>query len=379
MSSPSSRRDNNFDLIRLLAAAQVVAAHAIGHTPLAEKLSPVGQRLFDILLMIPGVPIFFVISGFLILRSFEKNPADVKGYLWRRGLRIFPALWVCLAVTIGALGAFGFLGADFVFSGTFAAWIAGQMSFVQFFNPEQFRGFGIGVANGALWTITVELQFYLFVPIYHFLTRPRPGGRAGVAITAVLFLVSFGAFCVMDDKVNGPGGYGAAPTVYKLLFVSLVPHLWMFLLGATIHRHFDRIRGWFEGRFLVWAALYAVALAAVHFLLPWRSLPWYLSYLPTRVILAGVTISAAYSARWLSRKILRGNDISYGSYLYHSVVINVLVESDRMESFVSVAAVYGFTLALAVLSWRFVEKPALAMKPKVPGSEPGPVEAAVAD
>ena len=184
MSSPSSRRDNNFDLIRLLAAAQVVAAHAIGHTPLKEKLSPLGVGLFDILLMIPGVPIFFVISGFLILRSFEKNPADLKGYLWRRGLRIFPALWVCLAVTIGALGAFGFLGADFVFSGTFAAWIAGQVSFVQFFNPEQFRGFGIGVANGALWTITVELQFYLFVPIYHFLTRPRPGGRAGVAISA---------------------------------------------------------------------------------------------------------------------------------------------------------------------------------------------------
>lgn len=365
---PSNHRDNNFDLIRLLAAAQVVAAHAIGHTPLAGKLSPAAKQAFDVLLMVPGVPIFFVISGFLILRSFERNPTDIKGYLWRRGLRIFPALWVCLAVTIGALAAFGFLGADFVFSGTFAAWLAGQVTFVQFFNPEHFREFGIGVANGALWTITVELQFYLFVPVFWFLTRGRhAGSRVSRFVSAALFAVSFGAYCVMDHKVNGPGGYNAAPTAYKLLFVSLVPHLWMFLLGAFIHRRYDRIRGWFESRFIVWAGLYAVLMAAVHFLLPLRSAPWYLAYLPTRVALAGATIAAAYSCRSLARRTLHGMDLSYGTYLYHSVVINVLVESGRMESFSSVALVYGITIGLALLSWHIVEKPALGMKSHVPG------------
>ncbi len=55
----------------------------------------------------------------------------------------------------------------FVRSTTFWAWLAGQVSFLQFFNPEQFRGFGIGVANGALWTITVELQFYVFIPLLY--------------------------------------------------------------------------------------------------------------------------------------------------------------------------------------------------------------------
>ena len=71
---------------------QVVVAHAIGHTPLVKQLSPWGRLLFEVLMLLPGVPVFFVISGFLIARSFERNPADVAGYFWRRGLRIFPAL-----------------------------------------------------------------------------------------------------------------------------------------------------------------------------------------------------------------------------------------------------------------------------------------------
>lgn len=362
---PVPHRENNFDLIRLLAALQVVTAHAIGHTPVIHTLSPAGRQAFEILLLIPGVPIFFVISGFLILRSFEREPADIKGYLWRRGLRIFPGLWVCLAATLAALGAVGFLGADFLASGTFAAWLAGQLSFVQFFNPEHFRGFGTGVANGALWTITVELQFYLFVPIYHFLTG-RHRGRTGAWITGALFVVSFATFCLMDDKVNGPGGFHAAPALYKLLFVSLLPHLWMFLLGATIHRHFDRIRGWFDGRFLIWAAAYVVAMAAVETLLPERSAPWYLAYLPARAALAGATIAAAYSCRSLARRTLRGMDLSYGAYLYHSVVINVLLECGGMHSPLSVGAVYVLTFALALLSWHIIEKPALGMKSRVP-------------
>ena len=88
----SPNRLNNSDLIRLLAVVQVVVAHSIGHTPLVMQLSPWGRQLFEVLMLVPGVPVFFVISGFLIARSFERNPADVAGYFWRRGLRIFPAL-----------------------------------------------------------------------------------------------------------------------------------------------------------------------------------------------------------------------------------------------------------------------------------------------
>lgn len=355
----STHRLNNFDLVRLLAAVQVVLAHAIGHTDLVHQLPPWGRQVFDALVLLPGVPVFFVISGFLITRSFERNPTDLTGYFWRRGLRIFPALWVCLIVTLAVLGLFGFLGADFVFSGTFAAWLAGQVSFFQFYNPEHFRGFGIGVANGALWTITVELQFYVFVPLFYLLAN---GKRAGGVLSALLFLVSFAAYCVMDHKVNGPGGFTGAPLAFKLLHVTLIPHLWMFMLGSFIHRRFDSIRPWLEGRFLWYFAAYVLFMAALHGLVESRSPFFYLGYLPSRTILALATIAAAYSARSLSNRLLSGVDLSYGTYLYHSVVINVFVQLGWMTSFAAVPYVFLVSILLAWLSWHGIEHPALARK-----------------
>jgi peptidoglycan/LPS O-acetylase OafA/YrhL len=361
----SPHRQNNFDLIRLLAAAQVVIAHAIGHTDLVTQIPAWGKQLFDALMMLPGVPVFFVISGFLITKSYERNPADLSGYFWRRGLRIFPALWVCLAVTLAVLAWFGFLTSSFLLSKTGLAWLAGQVSFGQFYNPEQFRGFGIGVANGALWTITVELQFYLFIPLFCLLTA-RPKWSAPV--TSVLFAVSFTSYCVMDHMVNGPGGFTGAPLPFKLLHVTLVPHLWMFLLGILIHRHYERVKSWIEGKFLPWALVYIFFMALLAWLVPERSVPFYLAYLPSRAILAFATIAAAFTARPLSNKLLSGTDISYGIYIYHSVVINVIVQLGMMNSMLSVGAVFAISIILALLSWHLIEKPALACKSFTPAA-----------
>lgn len=357
-------RQNNFDLIRLLAAAQVVVAHAIGHTALSQQLSGWGKLAFDALMMIPGVPIFFVISGFLITKSFERNPTDVTGYFWRRGLRIFPALWVCLALTLVVLAGFGFLGVDFLFSKTLAAWLAGQLTFFQFYNPEHFRGFGIGVANGALWTITVELQFYGFVPVLYFLTR-RSFSKI---LMALMFLASFALYCVMDEKVNGPGGFTGAPLQFKLLHVTLIPHLWMFMLGIFAHRNFATLRGGLEGKFLYYAFGYAVFMAMQTIHIADRSVAFYLAYLPSRVLLAGVTLSAAFSFRSLSHRLLAGTDISYGIYIYHSVVINVMLQLGMLTTFGSVGTVYLTSIFLSLISWHAIEKPALACKGASPRS-----------
>ena len=359
----SPHRQNNFDLIRLLAAAQVVVAHAIGHTSLASQLPAWGRQIFDALMLLPGVPIFFVISGFLITKSYERNPADLGGYFWRRGLRIFPALWVCLLVTLAVLGSFGFLKPDFIFSKTFVAWLAGQVSFFQFWNPEHFRSFGIGVANGALWTITVELQFYTFTPLLHFLGRRRMPAKA---LIAGLFLISFASYCVMDDTVNGPGGFTGAPMFFKLLHVTLLPHLWMFLLGVLIHWNFESLKSRLEGKFLHYLLGFIAFTWLLGNYIEHRSLPFYLAYLPSRALLALATIAAAFSCRSLSNQVLRGTDISYGIYIYHAVVINVLVQLGLMTSLRSVALVYAIALVLAVLSWHLIEKPMLACKSASP-------------
>lgn len=364
----STSRENNFDLIRLLAALQVVLVHAIGHTgkatgspTLYDQLGPFWQKGFDLILFIPGVPIFFVISGFLIAMSFEKHPADLGGFFWRRALRIFPALWVCLIVTIAALGFFGFLTREFVFSPTFPAWLAGQISFGQFFNPAQFRNFGVGVANGALWTITVELQFYLFVPLMILIIR-KLGKKPNILLGILAFSASFLIYGKMIHAVNGPDGYQGAPILYKLFFVTLIPHLWMFLLGSFTYFHFEKLRGWIDGKAVIHIAIYALLVLFVSLTLQPGSLADTLMALPLRISLAFLTLSCAFTCRHFSRRILHGIDLSYGTYLYHMIVINVMIELGALRSPASLAWVVSATCCCAILSWFLIEKPVLAAK-----------------
>ena len=76
---------NNFDLLRILAASQVMVAHSFHHLGLDTE-----SAWFQWLDRFPGVPVFFIISGFLVSASLErsKSPAD---YFTNRFLRIFPA------------------------------------------------------------------------------------------------------------------------------------------------------------------------------------------------------------------------------------------------------------------------------------------------
>ena len=77
-SGRTSVRQNNFDLIRLVAASQVVLFHGLEHLgPSGVTHSVLGEALS----WFPGVPIFFVVSGFLItdrmLKMFKKK-AETK-------------------------------------------------------------------------------------------------------------------------------------------------------------------------------------------------------------------------------------------------------------------------------------------------------------
>ncbi len=115
----------------------------------------------------PGVPIFFCISGFLIAQSFERNRSRLTNYFEARVLRIYPALVVvtCLgAMMLLLLGCFKGVPIWKV-----AAWFSSTLAAGNSINPEFLRSFGSGVWNGSLWTISVELSFYVFLPAMYLL------------------------------------------------------------------------------------------------------------------------------------------------------------------------------------------------------------------
>ena len=325
------RRRNNFDLIRLAAALQVVLAHSMAYYGLRESW----PALYAIVSLFPGVPIFFVTSGFLVTASIERAPS-LAAYARNRVLRIYPALWACFAVTLALLAFLGALTDGFLTS-TFWPWVLAQLTIGQFYNPDVLRTVGVGVINGALWTIPVELGFYVLLPL---LFRRE---RIAWVITAAA--VSYFAW-IWRQSYDG--------LLAKLLWVSIIPHFWMFAFGMLSYHYRDRVLPFLERRFLLCLAAY-LAIAAV--------IPLYGAAGPLRfAMLAAVVLAAAFTAPTLASRTLRGTDISYGVYIYNMLVVNLFLEAGFTRGWPLLLTTYAATIVLALASWRFVERPALALK-----------------
>jgi peptidoglycan/LPS O-acetylase OafA/YrhL len=376
-------RRNNFDLLRLLAAAQVIYFHSVLFLDVEGR--GYAALLHSLAAIFPGVPIFFVISGFLVSRSYE-NSRSTRSYFRKRALRIFPALWVCFGVTLLLLGAFLLLerisgrnfatvGDGFLLSWTFPLWLVGQLTVGQFFEPSV--GFGVGNTNPSLWTIPVEIGFYLLVPLMYWLiiNHLRPAWSSGVlgGVALLSFVVWYVGRFVLGNATGRDelmGGAVDLPTEVRILAQTPLPYLYWFIIGALMWRHRGAVGRWASDRVLLWTAGYALlAYAPI-----WFEAEWVLStfgyQLALAIGLAMWSMSFALSYRGASHRLLRGLDLSYGLYLFHMLVINVLVELGLGGAFPWVLLVYVVTAALAWMSWKFVEEPVLARKDLVTRRRP---------
>src|SRR5476651_508039 len=87
-------RINNFDLVRLFAATQVIGEHYNDH------ISKAGNKtLIELMFFFPGLTIFFMISGYLVSTSYQSN-RKISNYIANRLFRIYPGLWGCIIMTV---------------------------------------------------------------------------------------------------------------------------------------------------------------------------------------------------------------------------------------------------------------------------------------
>lgn len=332
-------RVNNFDLLRIFAALQVVMLHGALHLGVAK---PAWWWVVD---AFPGVPIFFMISGFLISASYERS-SSVGSYARNRILRIYPGLWCCLLVTmlVASLFGFGFLHRQGL------EWLLCQLIGV-IYTPHFLKGFGFGSYNGSLWTIPIELQFYAVLPILYWMTRKAPNRTALYGVAWAIFLgIALGA-SIMFAPLSEPGD---EPLVQKLLRYSFLPHFYLFLTGVLFQRLQVYRYNWIAGKGLYWVAGYLLLVRIVPY-----SAPAYVAFM---LVLAVAAVSVAYSAPNLAHNILRGNDISYGVYIYHGLLINVFIELGLVGRGVYVALIACCACAAAYVSWIGVERPCLRRK-----------------
>lgn len=336
--------NNNFNLIRLAAALQVLLVHACNHL---EYQGP----LVTALKVVPGVPAFFFISGYLIFASYDRMHANgVYGFFVNRVLRIYPALLACVLLSILAVWLTGYFAGRGVGMRQFVLWLLGQMTFFQFYNPAFMRDFGVGVLNGALWTISVELQFYVLVPALYWLIRRRP------AAALALFAASIAINLFIRNYLQWDLLY------IKLLYVSFTPWLFMFMLGCFAAA-WPQARGWIDRprlRYLVPAYVLSMILIGGYTQNASNAIN------PISVALLGLIIlkigtRELRAPRQLTRFVEK-NDLSYGMYLYHMPIINLLLVLGWLSAGVDVMIVVAASLVAAALSWYVIERPALSHK-----------------
>ncbi|WP_461353765.1 acyltransferase family protein [Bradyrhizobium sp. USDA 4454] len=339
---------NNFDVLRLFAACNVLLQHA------AWLRVPWTKPIPLLVVYTSGVPIFFIISGFLITSTYFRNDGDVFAYLRNRCLRIYPALWLNLAIILALLVGFGALPLRALLSGEFLRYwtvilATGSDSLADWLlspYPFAWNEAMPFLPGAALWTVVLELGFYLIVPVI-FLPPIMRRRWASLAVVLALTLYSHHlANVTTTDEVTR--------------LINPLFYFWFFGIGSVFFLLWHRIELLFRGKFVLWVLLYAEAIA----LFGDQSGIVYdhptLQSTVLTILLACCVMSVAFSWTNLS-KLLAGNDLSYGVYLHH-VPIAILLHTCGWRGFPAALLLIAATIIAAAATWRVIEQPALRFK-----------------
>jgi peptidoglycan/LPS O-acetylase OafA/YrhL len=334
-------RNNHFNLIRFIAAFVVLAAHSAIFVGVWPFWDPYAHG-YDLATGGMAVDAFFVISGFLVTGSLLSRQS-LSTFVWARFLRIFPGLWVMLLLTVFGLGlALTTLPArEFLASPITHEYLwrcATLVNGIRKYLPGVFETNRLDTAfNGSLWTLPIEWRMYEFLAIAWVLLAIIPkyrliAFRLLAPIAAVAGLIYVGIDVLTHERAN----LGSM-------------HSYMFFAGSAILVLGDKIPVSFK---IVPILLAVLAVSLLHYKLA------LLVYL---VVMPFLVLNLAYAPGRLLLRFNRFGDYSYGVYIY-AYPIQQTVHSfwPDLSPGGLTALASAPTLVMAMLSWRFVEKPALA-------------------
>ena len=372
---PERGRLPNVDVLRAVAALSVLAIHAYA---LGGRAAPLhAEHVWDVPLisLASGVWLFFAISGFVICRPFVEGLLGLRElpglgrYAVRRALRIYPMYWLVLT------GVLVVDGSDV------GRWWQYPVHFLLLNNLLPGRQEAL---FSAAWTLAVEVLFYACVPALAYalsrFTRRLSPERLAIAVMAIW--AGSIAFTAVAD-LQGAGRIalwlrGSLPAMLQMfcpgILLAVAPHLrspgwrrWLVDLPAR--------RGAVVGAV---GLIVAAALLSTEVPLGWGIDLYQLAGDASRPLFAlgfGLILARAVRARPWERRWSLLSDlglVSYGVYLIHPLVLSLLLTStgrrlvplprDTLAAFVvHVAYVSVLVVPLAVLGWRVVEAPAIAL------------------
>src|SRR5438270_9100376 len=347
------QRVASLDGVRGLALVAVLGYHA------APGLFPGGFL---------GVDIFFVLSGFLLTtlllgEAQRTGTIDRLDYAVRRIRRIAPALLVLLAALVVIVplavpndahrlpgdvvsSVLGFTNWHLIRDGSSYFAQAGRPSFVRH-----------------LWSIAVEVQFYVLCP---FLVAWLARRRAKVAVGALLAAIAASA-TLMGVLYASPDPsrayFGTDTRIHALLVGCLVavllpslPSFWRWIAGPRPSIHRQNMFG--GGALLVCVLFFLLGGERSRLMYP----AGFLAVEAATGVMVAVALAPGVLANLFVRRDMRWLGVrSYGIYLWHWPIV-VLVRPGTNADWPAVpaaVAIVGGGLVLGALSYRYVERPFL--------------------
>jgi peptidoglycan/LPS O-acetylase OafA/YrhL len=389
--APVSHRFPGFDGLRAIAAVTVFVFHMFNADP-----RPVahGYGRYLALLNI-GVPLFFVISGFLLYRPFViarfagRSRPSTREFLRRRVLRIVPGFWIAFTVLCIVFNVSGSPDRSW-------KWALVNYGLLQTFVETAARP-GIAVA----WTIGTEMTFYLLLPLYAALlargtrTVERQFRRELIGIAAlVLIAIAWRSWFIWGDVPRSWHWYTFQSNVYLPASTDFFGGGMLLAVLSAWHSSSHEPR-WTRSRWLP-AAAWGTAIAAYVFYVEsistWTNggtreveMARFVHHLLFVVIAVTLAIPAAFGERGkgIVRRALESRPMqivalgSFGIYLYHLSMIklvywltgaehvpgNVIYPHGPDYPFVVMFVLAAIATGIAAaLSYRFVEAPFLRRK-----------------
>lgn len=339
------KENNNFSLIKLIAAFMVIYAHSFGIQPYdgqSDIMVIISQSIHSGQL---AVFIFIFLSGIFITKSIVDND-DVIEFSIKRLVRIWPPLVVCMIFVICIGGIFTtYSQKDYWTDGQVWNYFFSNIKMIwnEHFLPGVFENHPMGGMNGSIWFITFQLRMYFLVALFagFGVFRDRITSNIVFMIILVWVMISPETLPLVGSKFELYGHldfpqYTITYCIASLLFLNLknikINILHVIIIGlGTIAFKDSEIMLWY------WAAFFIVITL----------------WLGTRKVVLKIKIPVDYS---------------YGIYLYAWPTAQLVYELFPMlTSIQSSIVTLIFSMVLAMLSYRFIEIPAINISKKIIG------------
>ena len=334
---------NNLDCLRLVLASIVALFHVSALTEL-PAFALLGKYMSPHF----AVRSFFVISGMLVYRSYIRS-SSAHSYFGKRVRRIYPAYFAIIVLPACVLFTLSSAPALQYFGWGFWKYVGANLLFLNFLAPSLpgvFTANSISAVNGALWTLKIEVAFYLAVPLLAYRCRRFGANTTLIVVAALSCLWKYGLLWL--DSMHDSSALHSR-SMYGELQVQFPGQMIYFCAGILILLNFD----WLRNHFLGVTLMTAVSFIVDHFTgKEALDVIW----------ISGVVLLFGFWRYW--GNFAKYGDFSYGVYIVHWPILQILTALARTR----VAPPAFFLLAISLIfagsfaMWHLVERRFLARR-----------------